>query len=175
MLAKQPPAVHSAVRERAAEAIGKVERASRVDWLPLSVQLEILAALEAEAGARGYDAFCAAHFSSMVEQPLVKSVFEGTLRVFGVSPGGLFKMFGKSWTMLSSGCGVVLVEGNPSPEGTTIRVQDLPIAEPQIDLFVRGFRATFRGVIDAVEKQGNVELESFDRRAREATYLATWR
>jgi hypothetical protein len=146
-----------------------------MDWIPLGVQLEILSALEAEAGAQAYDDFCAAHFASTVEQPLVKSLFEGTLRVFGVSPGGLFKMFGKSWGMLSSGCGSVLVEGTPSPDGTAIRVRDLPIEEPEIDLFVRGFRATFQGVIDTVDKRGNVELVSFDRHARESRYRATWR
>lgn len=174
MLERQPLRVRSAVREKAARAISHVGQASRVDWIPLTVQLEILSALYAEAGPQGYDAFCAAHFASTVEQPLVKSVFEGTLRVFGISPGAVYKMFGKSWAMISSGCGVVSIEGEPSESGTVLRVKELPVAEPQIDLFVRGFRATFQGAIDVVKKRGSVEFRSFDRGAREATYVATW-
>jgi hypothetical protein len=174
MLASQPPRVQVAVREKAASALSTVDQASRVDWIPLGVQLEILSALHEEIGARDYDAFCTAHFASTVEQPLVKSVFEGTLRVFGLSPGAVYKMFGKSWSMISSGCGVVSIEGDLSGSGTVIHVRELPIAEPEIDLFVRGFRATFQGPIEVVKKRGNVELRSFDRAAREATYLATW-
>lgn len=174
LLKKQPKDVYDAVRTRARDAIEHVELASRADWIPLSVQLEILSALQAEVGPKGYEKFCAAHFASTVEQSLVKTVFEGTLRVFGISPGALYKMFGKSWAMISSGCGVVSIEGAVSPAGTTLVVTELPVEEPEIDLFVRGFRATFHGVIDVLNKQGNVELRSFHRSTRTAWYRATW-
>jgi hypothetical protein len=123
---------------------------------------------------KAYDAFCASHLASTVEQPLVKSVFEGALRVFGMSPGSVYKMFGKSWAMLSSGCGIVSIEGDPLPSGTIFHVSELRVEEPLLDLFVRGFRATCRGAIDVVNKQGNMQLRSFDPGTRLASYIATW-
>ncbi len=175
LLKTQPPSVQAAVRAKAESAIERVELASRVDWIPLSTQLEILSALYAEIGPEGYDAFCAAHFGSTVEQPLVRGVFEGTLRVFGISPGALYKMFGKTWTVIASGCGVISIEGQASPSGTTLHVTELPTKEREIDLFVRGFRATFQGVLDVVKKQGTVSMRSFDRDAGKAVYFATWK
>jgi hypothetical protein len=174
LLEKQPRTVRDAVRESAASAIARVEQASRMDWIPLSVQLEIVAALHAQVGPREFDTFCAATFGSVAEQPLARSVFEGTLRVFGISPGPVYKMFGKTWAMVSSGAGVITVEGEPSPTGTVIRVSDLPIEERHIELYVRGFRATLRGVIEIVNKQGEVDMRSFHRGTREAIYVAKW-
>jgi hypothetical protein len=110
-----------------------------------------------------------------VNQPLVKSVFEGTLRVFGISPGAVLRMFPKSWAMISSGCGVVSTEGEISGAGTVLQVRELPIEEPNIDLFVTGFRATFQGIIDVLKRPGEVELRSFERGARRSTYVATWK
>lgn len=174
LLSAQPLPVRSAVRSAAAGAIERVEAASRLDWIPLSVQLDILAALHDEVGAAGYDAFCATHFGSTVETPLMRSVFEGALRVFGLSPASLYRMFPKSWAMMSEGCGVVVVEGELSKTGTVLRVEQLPVEERHIELFVRGFRATFRGPIDVLKRSGDVELTSFVRSTRTAQYLAHW-
>ena len=175
LLNTQPASVRAAVHAKASGAIETVELASRVDWIPLGVQLEILAALHGEVGQKGYEAFCAAHFASTVNQPLVKSVFEGTLRVFGISPGAVLRMFPKSWAMISSGCGVVSTEGEISESGTLLVVSELPIEEPHIDLFVKGFRATFQGIIDVLKRPGEVELTSFERAARRSTYVARWK
>nr|PZN18745.1 MAG: hypothetical protein DIU78_22310 [Pseudomonadota bacterium] len=174
LLKKQPPSVQAAVRAKAADAVERVELASRVDWIPLSIQLEILSALHTEVGPEGYDAFCTAHFAATVEQALVKSVFEGTIRVFGISPAALYKVFGKTWPVIASGCGVISIEGQAAPSGTTLHVTELPMNEREIDLFVRGFRATFQGVLDVVKKQGTVVMRSFDRDAGKAVYFATW-
>jgi hypothetical protein len=83
-------------------------------------------------------------------------------------------MFPKSWRMISRGCGQVRLEGEVDPGGTRIRVVDLPVEEEEIELFVQGFRATFRGVLDLFDHAGDVEQLSFDRAARESRYRARW-
>jgi len=171
----RPPIVRERVRARAADAVRHVEQASRVDWIPLGTQLRILSVLRAEVGLRGYDEFCAAHFATMVQQPLVKSAFETTVRLFGVGPGPVYRIFPKSWVLMSQGCGVVRVPRETDPAGTRIRIVDLPVEEEHIELFVQGFRATFRGIIDIFRCRGEVMLESFDPRARTSSYVASWR
>lgn len=162
-----------AVRADAAEAIAHAEQASRVDWIALRVQLRILRAVRAKLGPRGFEEFASAHFARTVEQPLAKSVFDGTVRLFGMGPGPIFKIFPKSWAMMSVGCGTIVCE-EPDPTATTIRIVELPVSEPDIDLYVSGFRSTFRGVLDVFKLGGDVDFVSFDRAHREARYRARW-
>jgi hypothetical protein len=175
LLELQPPHVTAAVRTRAEAAVLQTEAATRVSWIPLGTQLSILRALRDEIGSQGYDEFCARHLSSTIEQPLVKGVFDTTVRLFGVGPGPVYRMFPRAWAMMSRGCGVVSAEGTTDPPGTRLRVTALPVDEEEIDLFVSGFRATFQGVLDLFELDGKVTMEDFDRPARTATYLAQWR
>lgn len=173
VLEHQPPRVRDAVRSRAYEDIARVEECSRVDWIPLGVQLNILDAVCDELGMRGYEDFCAAHFASTVEQPFVKGLFDTTVRLFGLGPGAVLRVMPKAWATISRDCGRMEV-GDIDPAGTTIRMRDLPVAEPHIDLFATGYRATFRGVIDIFRRPGDVELLSYDRSARESSYRLRW-
>lgn len=173
VLERQPPHVQEGVRARAKREIAHVEECSRVDWIPLGVQLAILDAVREETGMHGYEDFCAAHFASTVEQPFVRGMFETTVRLFGLGPGAVLRVFPKTWATISQGCGEIVID-EIDPEGTTIRVRDLPVNEPRIDLFVKGFRATFRGIIDLFRRPGDVQLVSYDRVMRESVYRAIW-
>lgn len=174
LIDRQLPHVRGAIRTRAAGVIARVEECSRVDWIPLGVQLEVLSAFREELGPKAYDEFCIAHFASTIEQPFVKGMFDTTVRLFGLGPGPVYRVFGKTWSVISRRCGEVSVEVDGEPGVATIRMRDLPIDEPRIDLFVTGYRATFQGVIEVCKVRGNVELVSFDRAAREAVYRARW-
>ena len=162
-----------AIRARAAREIERVETSSRMDWIDLSVQLAILQAIYSEVGVRRWELFVAAHFSSTVEQPFVRSMFETSVRLFGMSPAAVFKVFAKTWATISKNCGDVTI-GEVDPRGTTIRVTNLPVEQANIDLFVRGFRATFQGAIDIFKSAGEVEFVSFDRASRTSVYRARW-
>lgn len=174
LLDRQLPHVRSAIRARAADAITRVEECSRVDWIPLGVQLDLLGAFRDELGPRAYDDFCIAHFASTIEQPFVKGMFETTVRLFGLGPGPVYRVFAKTWAVISRGCGELTVTGESTPGVAVIHLRDLPMAEPQIDLFVNGYRATFQGVIEVCGARGDVEVVSFDRAKREAVYRARW-
>ena len=174
LLEDQPPVVQRAVREQAATAVRHVEEATRVSWIPLGTQLEILRVLRDAVGTKGYEDFCALHFSSTVDQPLIKGVFDTTVRLFGVGPGPVYRMFPKAWGMMTRGCGSVDMDGSPHPSGTHMVVSELPVEEPNIDLFVQGFGATFRGVLDLFKVTGEVERGPFDAEARIARYVVTW-
>lgn len=174
MVDELPPADRDAIRRDAAAAIQTVADAPRTAYLPLGVQLEIMAAIDRRLGRPAYLEFCAENFGRTVETPLVRTIFDGATRIFGVGPTGIFKVFRKAWSMMSEGCGDVdLVTLSPSE--TRIVVEALPVDEKHIDLFVQGFAYTFRGVFDVFDVQGEMKLVSFDRHARKATYLGSWK
>jgi hypothetical protein len=170
---KRLPDEAGAVRARVPREIERVETSSRMDWIDLSVQLAILDAIYSEVGMRRWEQFVAAHFSSTIEQPFVRSMFETSVRLFGMSPAAVFKVFTKTWATISKHCGHVSI-GEVDPRATTIRVSDLPVEQEHIDLFVRGFRATFQGVLDVFKTAGEVEYVSFNRALRTSVYCARW-
>ena len=137
------------------------------------MQRAILNAIYSEVGVRRWEQFVSAHFSSTVEQPFVRSMFETSVRLFGMSPATVFKLFAKTWATISKYCGDVTI-GEVAPRETTIRVTILPTEQEHIDLFVRGFRATFQGALDVFKSAGEVEFVSFDRLSRTSVYRARW-
>ena len=173
LMDQRMPESARAVRARVPREIERVEGASRMDWIDLSVQLAILDAIYSEVGMRRWEQFVSAHFSSTVEQPFVRSMFETSVRLFGMSPAAVFKVFAKTWATISRGCGDVTI-GEVDPRATTIRVTGLPVDQEHIDLFVRGFRATFKGVLDVFKSTGDVEFVSFDRASRTSVYCTRW-
>lgn len=173
LLPRQSVAAQTAVRARAGEAIARVEAASRVDWIPLATQLAILSAFREALGARGYDELCVAHFAASLEQPFVKGLFDTTVRLFGLGPAPIYKAFGRAWSGISRHAGVMRVE-EVSDTALVVRFDELPMDEPELDLFVFGFRATFQGVIEVAGVRGDVADPIFDRATASATYRARW-
>jgi hypothetical protein len=173
LLDHQPGGVSQAVRGRARAEIARVEECTRVDWIPLEVQLAILDALRREVGQEECERFLAAHFAATIEQPFVRGMFETAVRLFGMGPGAVFRVFPRTWSTITRGCGEVEIR-EIDPRGTTIRVSELPVEQPHIELFAKGFRATFQGVIQTFAVPGEVEMLSFDRAARTSEYRAYW-
>ncbi len=170
---EQPLPVRQALRARAGAEVVRVEECSRVAWIPLGTQLAILDALRLEIGQDRYEAFLSAHFATTIEQPFVRGMFETSVRLFGVGPAAVFRVFPRTWSTISRGCGEVHVD-EVDPNGTSIRVTELPVDEPRIDLFVNGFRATFQGILEVFGRPGEVQRVSYDRQLRESAYLARW-
>jgi hypothetical protein len=173
LLDRQPGDVPRAVRARARAEIERVEGCSRVDWIPLGIQLRILAALREEVGPQSFEAFVTKHFSTTVEQPFVRGMFETAVRLFGFAPSAVLRVFPKTWSTISRGCGEVHIP-EIAATGTLIRVTELPVEQEHVELFVSGFRATFQGILDAFDRPGVVVMLSYDRASRTSTYRATW-
>lgn len=174
LLPRQSSSAQAVVRVRASEAITRVEVASRVEWIPLATQLEILAAYREALGPRGYDDLCIAHFAASLEQPFVKGLFDTTVRLFGLGPAPIYKAFARAWNSgISRHAGTMSVE-DAADTSLVVRLAELPMDEKELDLFVFGFRATFQGVIDVAGVRGDVAEPTFDRATASATYRARW-
>jgi hypothetical protein len=173
MIDELPPADRDAIRQAAGPSIDAVEQALRSSWLPLATQLETLHAIDQRLGRAGYLDFCQRHFIRTVETPLVRAVFDGAVRLFGMGPEAVFKVFRRSWAMMSTHAGEVnLVE--LTPEHLRIEVRALPLEEARASLFIEGFAATFTGVFRLFEIDGKAELTSVDYPNRTAVYTGSW-
>jgi len=173
MIDELPAADRDAIRSGAAESIAIVDAAPRSNWIPLAVQLDILAQIDRRLGRAGYQDFCQRHFIRTTETPLVRTVFDGAVRLFGMGPEAVFKVFRRSWSMMSSDAGDVNLR-RLDPNDLCIEVSGLPLDEVQSKLFVEGFAATFTGVFRLFGLTGEVKLASVDVGTRTAVYLGSW-
>ncbi len=173
LLDELPEEDRRAIREGAAEAVKTVEETVRSARLPLSVQLEILEQVDERLGRQAYLDLCRTHFARTLETPLVRPIFDAAVRLFGVGPKGVFKMFRRSWSMMSSNTGEIELV-SVEPENVDIVITKLPVEERRSDLFIEGFAATFMGVLDVFNLEGNIEMVEFDEKAARARYTGHW-
>jgi len=98
------------VREGAAAAVALIERATRVDWLPMTALVAVLDATLAVLGP----AEAAAHWRRStlrsLEIPLVKPFLDGVLSVFNPSPATTMPMYPKLFSLLYRNVGAVTVD-----------------------------------------------------------------
>lgn len=173
LLEELPAEDRDAIRAGAPAAVTQVEGTARSDRLPLSVQLEILEQVDARLGRAGYLDLCRTHFTRTVNTPLVRPILDGAVRLFGMSPKAIFKMFSRTWSMMSTEAGLIECV-RLEPDTVEIVVRDLPMEERRADLFIEGFAATFSGVLDLFDVDGSIELAEVDEEARSARYTGRW-
>jgi len=104
------PVPSGRVRAAAKSAVSIIERSTRVDWLPITVLLDLLGATLAVIGP----AEAAAHWRRStlrsMEIPLVRPFVAGVLSVFNPSPATVMPLLPKLWSLLYRNVGSVGVE-----------------------------------------------------------------
>ena len=98
------------VRESAAAAVALVERSTRVDWLPMTVLVEVLDATLTALGPVDAAAHWRRSTLRSLEIPLVKPFLAGVLSVFNPSPATTMPMYPKLFSLLYRNVGAVAVD-----------------------------------------------------------------
>jgi hypothetical protein len=104
------PVLSERVRAAAQSAVSIVERSTRVDWLPITVLLDLLDATLAVLGP----AEAAAHWRRStlrsMEIPLVRPFVAGAVSVFSPSPATVMPLWPKLFSLLYRHVGTVVVD-----------------------------------------------------------------
>jgi hypothetical protein len=98
------------VRESAAAAVAIIERATRVDWLPMTTLVEVLDATLAALGPADAAAHWRRSTLRSLEIPLVKPFLAGVLSVFNPSPATAMPLYPKLFSLLYRNVGAVAVD-----------------------------------------------------------------
>ena len=106
-LAQFDPAAAERVFEAAAEPVSVIREAGRLAWVEASVFDDFNLACLAELGEERYVELWHAHALSQIDSPTFGKLFSGAIRVFGITPKGLFKVLGQAWTLTTKGYGKV--------------------------------------------------------------------
>src|SRR5262249_13250032 len=112
------------IRAAAGDAVTRIERASRVDWLPIDALVKLLDATFATLGPD--DAAKHWHKSTMraFDLPLIKPFVDGALGLFRLSPAQILLLLPKIDKLMHRNGGAVTVETVSNSE-SRIRHHDL--------------------------------------------------
>ncbi len=104
------PVPSGRVRAAAESAVSIIERSTRVDWLPITVLLDLLDATLAVMGPKEAAAHWRRSTLRSMEIPLVRPFVAGALSMFNPSPAKVMPLLPKLFSLLYRNVGSVGVE-----------------------------------------------------------------
>lgn len=153
------------------ETVAAVEQASRIEYLPVALNVEMAEAVFSEAGEAGARAWGTASLLHSLDG-FFKPLFVGLTRAIAPSPGLLFKVFPQGWAATYRGCGQVTVS-HPGPGLTRILLRELP-DELGGTAFLTAVSGTLESAFRLSPYQGRAVLEPRAPGAAEASWLVEW-
>jgi hypothetical protein len=161
------------VRARFATAsLRAIEDATRVDWLPIELNVELAEAVFGEAGEARTRAWARASFNLSLNA-FFKPLLETALRLFDPTPHRLFGFVPRAWPAVYRNAGSAAVVEH-APEESRIVIEDLPFALMN-DAFLRAVAGTFECGLELAQVVGRVEVLPWEPEGRTTTWAATWR
>jgi hypothetical protein len=148
----------------------RIQEATRVDWLPIDLYLELVHAIEAVAGEQGLRRWARAAVRRSLETNLFRPLLETVARLFGLSPRALLRAVPQGWKATFRGCGALSVAS--SAAGMELRLAGLPERLRERP-FLLSLSGAFEAVLDAARVQGEVRLVA-PAQGFEATFEARW-
>ncbi len=173
-LAGLEPATQERVRERLSVAtLATLERSSRLAWLPIEIDVEVTHAIYAELGSgRAHELF-RRNLSAALDTPILRSLAQGALRLFGASPTRLFGWAPKVYAQLFRDAGQMRFESD-EPGSARLELSRLPAAVAESREYLDGVAGSIAAGFDFMGRKGEVTIERLDPAGRRACFRLAW-
>ena len=169
------PSVAEAVRRRIGdEVLDRITGASRVEWLPVTLQIAVNDALFEELAPADYDAFWRRTGLASAQSSMFNRLVQGAMRLFGVSPTPIYKMFPRANLHVTRGLGEYLV--TPADEPPQIQLEWHSIA-PELRgsvSWLASSRATMLTPLDMLGLSGAIEIDDAEYSDGRVVYRIRW-
>ena len=143
-----------------------MQSAPRGLWIPLKQDAHFVDSIIAHYGQAGAEEMWLDYSARFVETPLQRALFDGAIRLFGLSVGTFVRIIPRVWSTSFRGAGEIDV----SEKGQGWRRLHLVGMHPQM-CERSGYVILLRGLFRGMYRMAKVEVEdfqmSFDPRARE--------
>lgn len=161
------------VRASAAAAVTLIERATRVDWLPMTALVEVLDATLAVLGPTDGAAHWRRSTLRSLEIPLVKPFLAGVLSVFNPSPATAMPMYPKLFSLLYRNVGAVAVDVI-EPGLLTITHSELPSAVLASTAWVSSMAASYEATLQFLRAKVPRVSFTVDTATARCTFTLRW-
>ena len=167
------PGSREGVRARLSpEVLGLLEHSARTAWIPIAADGQFVDAIVAELGEKRAEDCWRTYTARFVQSGLLKAVFEGAVRLFGLTVGSMAKFAPKGWIQSYRGVGEMKVkmEGTNRAIVTVEGLHDEFLCRDGYFIMLRGI---FRGIHDLADAEDRMEF-SVDREGRCVTAVFVW-
>jgi len=155
------------------DPIHEIESAFNTGWVDAQIHIALLDALHAELGSEGLqEYFCSVYVESLSRMPLVRTVVDATLRLFGASPGHLAKTLPRVWHTLGRDVGSWNVAAGKGE--AQVVLEGLPPDLARSTSYVWTFAGTFDGFFAQTRVDGEVRIEPGRWDEGNVTYDLSW-
>lgn len=154
------------------EALEIVSNAARTAWLPLQHNVDLVRHVTAVVGERRRDDWFRSSMHRSLRTPLLEPLRKAAFRVFGVSPGALFRAMPSGWNAVYRNVGSV--KHRAMPNAASVTLSALPALLFEAPGYIEGLCGTFGALLDVAETAGTVELISLSKRRRSAAFEIRW-
>jgi len=168
------PGLRAGVHARLApETLARLQKSSRLAWLPLELDVELRHAIYAELGAgRAHELF-RRNLSAALDTAILRSLAQGALRLFGPSPERLFAWAPKAYAQIYRDAGEMRFELD-EPGSARLELSSLPPAMAASRDYLDGVAGAIAAGFDLLGVKGEVGIERWDAERRAARFRLQW-
>jgi hypothetical protein len=167
------PGPSGRVRAAAESAVSIIERSTRVDWLPITVLLDLLDATLAVLGPSEAAAHWRRSTLRSMEIPLVRPFVAGVLSVFSPSPTTVMPFLPKLFSLLYRNIGGVGVEVI-GPGTLAIVHSELPPAMLASSAWRPSMTAAYEATLQFLKVEAPQVGSAVDVAAARSTFILRW-
>jgi hypothetical protein len=165
------PDVEARVRTRAARIISQIGDYSRVDWVPIALDLEWVHAVAEVGGVESVRAFNTHALMASASGPLLRPIRDTAMKLLGNRPEALLRFGPQAWNLIFKDVGTAAFE--VTPEGGTLTVSNLPPEVASSRVFGEGVAGALDAVIQIAGARGSFKVTvEPDQRAH--IYVGRW-
>jgi len=173
-VAAQDAALGERVRARLAPATReRLARASRIAWVALDLDVELTHAIYAELGPVRARELFRRNLSGALDSPVLRSLAQGALRLFGASPARIFGWAPKAYAQIYREAGEMRFALD-APGSARLELHALPPAVATSRSYLDGMAAAVAAGFDLMGVKGEVRLESHEPVAARARFRLEW-
>jgi hypothetical protein len=153
--------------------LARVRGASAFDWLPLALDLELSAALEAELGPDSARVCARASVLETLRSPLLDPLLRGVQALFSLEPASLLRQAPRAWKTVYRDAGEVHYEIGEGAE-RLLGFRQLPIEVVGNRFYLEAIAGAFESVYTLCRVVGEVEVVGVEAEERRADLRFSW-
>lgn len=158
-----------------AGALEAISRATGLDWLPLSLNLQVTQAIYDGLGGAEADRFFRAHMLASFEGPILQALVATAVRMFGLDPASFARWVPRAWNMIFREVGEWKVpEPAAGATAVVLTLGRLPAECADHHVWLRSVSRSMAALLDLAKVSGAVELLPRPKGAGEVQYSLRW-
>jgi hypothetical protein len=153
--------------------LAQIEESSGVDWLPIECNLVVTRALHEVLAPAAFHLFYRDHLLESFQGPLLKTMVDAAIRIFGIDPASWARWVPKGWALVFRDGGAWTV-ARVEPGHVAFRLEGLPDACIRDRVWLSSVASSLSAIVEIAKAQGGFELTDADPVSGRASFAMRW-